>query len=264
MVGRSRYLVTYRVIGLVALVAASGLMLAACGARDTASSDSHGDVTVFAAASLTAAFTALGDAFMAANPDMDIRFNFAASSALVTQIDEGAPADVFAAADLNTMARVVDAANNASEPIVFTTNLAEIIVGPGNPMGITGVADLARQDLMVISCAPEVPCGRYAQQILDNAGVTVTFRSWEENVRGVVSKVALGEADAGIVYATDVTDAADAASGVPIPAEINIVAEYPIVVTKMAPNPAGAQAFIDFVVSDDGQAILADHGFVSP
>lgn len=221
-------------------------------------------MTVFAAASLTDAFTELGDAFMAANPEAEVTFNFAASSKLVTQIGEGAPADIFASADLNNMTKLTDAGNNASEPVVFTTNLAEIIVEPGNPEGITGVADLANEDLIVISCAPEVPCGRYAQQILDNAGVTVTFDSLEENVRAVVSKVTLGEADAGIVYVTDVINAGDAAEGVEIPADINVVAEYPIAVTKEAPNPETAQAFIDFVLSDEGQAILASYGFVSP
>ena len=224
----------------------------------------EGDVTVFAAASLTDALTELGEAFMAANRDAEVTFNFAASSELVTQIGEGAPADIFASADLNNMTKLTDAGNNASEPVVFTTNLAEIIVGPGNPEGITSVADLANEDLIVISCAPEVPCGRYAAQILDNAGVTVTFKSLEENVRAVVSKVTLGEADAGIVYMTDVINAGDAAEGVEIPADINVVAEYPIAVTKEAPNPGAAQAFSDFVLSVDGQAILGSYGFVSP
>jgi molybdate transport system substrate-binding protein len=223
-----------------------------------------GDLTVFAAASLTEAFTELGDAFEAANPDADVTFNFAASSELVTQIGEGAPADVFASADLSNMTKLTEAGDNASEPVVFTTNLAEIIVGQGNPTGITGLADLANEDLIVISCAPEVPCGRYAQQILDNAGVTVTFTSLEENVRAVVSKVTLGEADAGIVYVTDVIDAGDAAEGVEIPADVNVVAEYPIAVTTEAPNPEAAQAFIDVVLSEEGQAILASYGFVSP
>jgi molybdate transport system substrate-binding protein len=147
---------------------------------------------------------------------------------------------------------------------VFTTNRAQIVVGPGNPTGITGVADLADEDLIVISCAPEVPCGRYAQQILDNAGVSVTFKSLEENVRAVVSKVTLGEADAGIVYVTDVINAGDTAQGVEIPADINVVAEYPIAVTKEASNPEVAQAFIDFVLSVEGQSILGTYGFVSP
>jgi molybdate transport system substrate-binding protein len=240
---------------------AAGLTIGACG-RDPDSAS--GEVTVFAAASLTDAFTELGEAFTVENPELEVRFNFAASSELVTQIGEGAPADVFASADLSNMTKLTDAGNHASEPVVFTTNLAEIIVEPGNPEGITGVADLADDTLLVISCAPEVPCGRYAQQVLDHAGVAVTFDSLEENVRAVVSKVTLGEADAGIVYVTDVLDAGDAADGVEIPAAVNVVAEYPIAVTREAPNPDGAEAFVDFVRSDAGQAILASYGFVGP
>jgi molybdate transport system substrate-binding protein len=182
----------------------------------------------------------------------------------VTQIGEGAPADVFASADVTNMTKLTDAGNNASEPVVFATNVAEIMVGPGNPKGITGVADLANEDLIVVQCAPEVPCGSYAEQIYANAGVAVTPRSFEENVRAVVTKVTLGEADAGIVYATDVTAAGADAEGVGIPADINVVAEYPIAVTKDAPNAKGAQAFIDFVNGEQGQKLLASYGFLAP
>ncbi len=248
----------------IAVLVAFGLLAGGCGDDDETATAAIGDVTVFAAASLTNAFTELGDAFTAANPGAKVTFNFAASSELVAQIDEGAPADVFASADTNNMAKLTDAGNYASEPVVFTANLAEIVVAPGNPHGIIGVADLANPDLIVISCAPEVPCGRYAQQILDNAGVVVTFKSLEENVRAVVAKVTLGEADAGIVYATDVLNAGDEAAGVEIPADINVVAEYPIAVTKAAATPQAAQAFVDFVMSDAGRAILESYGFVSP
>ncbi len=244
---------------LLAGLAVCALLAAGCGGEDTA-----GDVTVFAAASLSDAFTELGTAFTAANPDAGVTFNFAASSELVSQIGEGAPADVFASADLNNMARLTDGGGNASDPVVFTTNRAQIVVEPGNPKEITGLADLADDDLIVISCAPEAPCGRYAEQVLQNAGVTVAFQSLEENVRAVVSKVTLGEADAGIVYVTDVINAGGAADGVEIPADVNVVAEYPIAVTKEAPNPQAAQLFVDFVLSDAGQAILASYGFVSP
>ena len=140
-------------------------------------------MTVFAAASLTDAFTEIGDAFMIEYPDVAVRFNFAASSELVTQINEGAPVDVFASADVSNMVKLTDAGNNATEPVVFATNVAEIIVGAGNPERITGVADLANEDLIVVLCAPEVPCGRYAVQIFENAGVTVTPKSLEENVQ---------------------------------------------------------------------------------
>lgn len=261
----------------VASLAILGLVAAACGSDDaaddqpattdapnTAESAVSGEVVVFAAASLTGAFTELGDAFMAANPEASVTFNFAASSELVAQIIEGAPADVFASADLNNMTKLTGPDANAGEPVVFANNLSEIIVAPGNPLGISGVEDLVNDDLILVVCAPEVPCGTYATQIFENAGVTVNPDSFEENVNAVVTKVALGEADAGIVYATDATAAGDDADGVEIPAELNVVAEYPIAVTAEAPNPDGGQAFVDFVVSADGQAILTSYGFSSP
>jgi molybdate transport system substrate-binding protein len=251
---------------VVSVVVVLGVIGAGCGSDDSKGVESglSGDVTVFAAASLTAAFTDIGEAFMAANADVDVTFNFAASSELVTQIGEGAPADVFASADPNNMAKLTDAEDNGSEPVVFTTNLAEIIVEPGNPEGITGVADLANEDLVVVQCAPEVPCGAYAARIFENAGVTVTPKSLEENVKAVVTKVTLGEADAGIVYATDVTAAGDDADGVEVPADINVVAEYPIALTAAAPNAEGGEAFIEFVTGEQGQEILESYGFIAP
>ena len=175
----------------------------------TAAAGVEGDITVFAAASLTESFTEVGEAFSAANPDAKATFSFDASSALVQQITEGAPADVFASADTNNMDKLVDAGLDGSEPEIFATNLLTIIVAPGNPLGITGVADLANADIKTVICAPEVPCGNYANQIFTAAGVTVTPVSLEQNVRGVVTKVTAGEADAGIVYVTDVIAAGD-------------------------------------------------------
>jgi molybdate transport system substrate-binding protein len=257
MRGTGRTLVLVTALALLALVPACG--------DDDDSAGSSGDVTVFAAASLTAAFTEIGDAFTAANPDADVTFNFAASSELVTQINEGgAPADVFASADQSNMTKLTDAGNNGSDPAVFATNLLEIIVGPGNPKGITGIADLGNDDLITVVCAPEVPCGKYAQQIFDAAGVTVTPDSLEQNVKAVVTKVTAGEADAGMVYNTDVTAAGDQAEGVEIPDDINVLAEYPIATIKDAPNPEAAQAFIDFVLSEQGQKLLDSYGFLPP
>jgi molybdate transport system substrate-binding protein len=252
---------------LVAAALAIGAVLAGCGGDDRpppTGGTPSGDVTVFAASSLTAAFTEIGDAFHAANPSASVTFNFAGSSDLVAQIGQGAPADVFAAADQTNMTKLSDAGGTGSDPVVFATNMLEIIVAPGNPRGITGLADLASPDLSVVLCAPEVPCGKYAQQVLDGAGVSVTPKSLEENVKGVVTKVTLGEADAGIVYVTDVAAAGDKATGVDIPADQNVVARYPIVVTKQAADPGVAQRFIDFVLSDAGQAILASYGFGAP
>jgi molybdate transport system substrate-binding protein len=221
----------------------------------------EGDITVFAAASLTDAFTEVGAAFTAANPDAKATFSFDASSALVQQITEGAPADVIASADTANMDKLTEAGLNGTEPVIFATNLLTIIVAPGNPEGIAGVADLANSDLITVICAPEVPCGRYADEIFTKAGVTVTPDSLEQNVRGVVTKVTAGEADAGIVYVTDVIAAGDDAAMVEIPADINVLAEYPIATTKDSTNAEAGEAFIDFLTGSDGQVIMAEYGF---
>ena len=251
------------------LVTVVTLVAVACGGGDAvqapeAGSSVSGEVVVFAAASLTDAFTDLGAAFTAAHPDASVTFNFAGSSELVAQITEGAPADVFASADPANMANATDAGAAASEPATFATNRAEIVVAAGNPLGITAVDDLADDDLIVVVCSPQVPCGTYAHQIFERAGIEPSVESYEENVRAVLGKVVLGEADAGIVYATDVSAAGDAVGGVGIGADVNVVARYPIAVTAEAPNPHAAQAFVDLVLGPDGQAILADHGFGAP
>lgn len=223
-----------------------------------------GDITVFAASSLTGAFTELGARFMASHPHATVTFSFAASSELVTQIGEGAPADVYASADPATMRELTDAGGVGSPAQTFATNALEILVAPGNPHAITGVADLADPELIVVSGAPEVPIGRYAAEVLTKAGVTVTPKSYEQNVKGVVTKVTSGEADAGIVYRTDVAAAGSAGEGVEIPAELNVIADYPIAVTREAPNPAGGRAFVRYVVGETGQEVLARFGFTGP
>jgi molybdate transport system substrate-binding protein len=260
---------------MVAMVAVSSL-LGACGsdsgdsastagsATDPASAAVTGNVSVFAAASLTAAFTDIGAAFMDEHPDADVTFNFASSSDLANQITEGAPADVYASADQANMTKLTDAGAASGDPQVFATNSLQIIVEPGNPKGVTGVADLAEPDLLYVTCDPQVPIGAYAAQVLTAAGVTATPVSFEENVKGVVTKVTLGEADAGIVYRTDVIAAGEAAEGVDIPADVNVTAAYPVVLTGTAPNPVGGQAFIDFVLGERGQTILAGYGFTPP
>ena len=242
--------------GLLALVAAS------CGSDGDATAGRT--VTVFAAASLSAVYTDIGEAFMTEHPDATVVFSFGSSSDLVTQITEGAPADVYASADEANMAKLIDAGANADEPRVFATNSLQIIVEPGNPKDIASVADLADPDVVYVTCPPEVPIGKYAQQVLDAAGVTVTPASLEENVKAIVTKVTLGEADAGIVYTTDVTAAGAEARGIDIAEGINVVATYPVVVTEGAPNPDGAEAFVDFVLGAQGQQILRSYGFRSP
>lgn len=231
------------------------------GAAGCAEDAADGTLTVFAAASLTDAFTDIGAAFEEANPGIEVAFNFASSSDLARQVIEGAPADVYASADVRNMDRVVDADTALGEPVVFATNRAEIIVAPGNPLGIDGLADLQSGELVVVFCAPEVPCGSYAEQVVERAGVTVTPDSYEENVRAVVTKVTLGEADAGVVYATDVRVAGAEAAGVEIPTEVNVIAEYPIVSVTGTDD---ARSFVDFVTSASGRDILTSYGFGTP
>jgi molybdate transport system substrate-binding protein len=243
---------------LVLTIVAGGLLVATCGGDSGSSSDS---ATVFAAASLTEAFTELGDAFAQQQPDVGLTFSFGSSSDLARQVVEGAPVDVFASADPANMAKVTDAGAASAEPTVFATNRAEIIVASGNPLDIAGVDDLSAADLVVVVCAPEVPCGTYAGAVFTKAGVDVTPDSYEGNVKAVATKVTLGEADAGIVYATDVLAAGDAASGIEIPDDINVIAEYPIV--AVSDNDVG-RTFIEFVTSPAGERILASHGFGSP
>jgi len=244
-----------------------GVGLACLLMASTACADDSGDtgaITVLAAASLTESFTELAAAFEDANPGVSVTLGFAASSELATQINEGAPADVFASADEANMIRVVDGIGTRSEPEVFATSSLQIIVEAGNPMGIASIADLADPDLVFVTAAPEVPIGRYTLDVLTAAGVEVTPRSLESSVSGIVSKVTLGEADAGIVYETDVRAAGERAEGVAIPAEVNVVARYLIAVPAESGDQAAADAFIEFVVSDAGQAILASFGFTSP
>ena len=230
----------------------------------TTTSPPTGDVVVFAASSLTDAFNEIGKAFTAANPGATVKFNFAGSSDLVTQIANGAPADVFVSADDSNMKKLTDAAENAGDPVAIARNSFEIIVENGNPKGIVTLADLAKAGTIVVLCAPAVPCGKGAVKVLANAAVTVAPKSLEDKVKGVVTKVTTGEADAGIVFVTDVKAAGDAAAGVEIPDAVNAISNYPIVVTKEAVNPVAAKAFVGFVAGAAGQAILAKYGFLAP
>lgn len=248
------------------------LLLAACrpevGYEPPASPGSgkqlSGNATIFAAASLTEAFQEIGEAFEDANPSTELVFNFGASSGLATQVAEQGGADVFASADQANMAKVSDEDLLEGSPEVFAQNRLEIIVAPGNPIQIKGLPDLAGAGVKVVLAAPGVPVGRYARDALDKAGVEVNPVSEAVDVKGVVGPVTLGEADAGIVYATDVKAAADKAEGVAVPEDQNVTAEYPIGLVKDGGNPQVGRAFIEFVLSDRGQAILTDYGFLSP
>jgi len=220
-----------------------------------------GDLTVFAAASLTDAFKGVGQAFSKANPQVRIAFNFAGTPTLLGQLQQGARADVLASADLPNMQKAVDAGLVAGSPRVFTRNRLEIVVAPGNPKHVKGLADLARPDVLYISEAPSVPAGRYGAQALAAAGVKASPRSLETDVKSVVAKVQLGEADAGIVYVTDVSAAGSKVAGVEIPEAQNIVADYPAAELKESHDATAARAFIDFLLSRQGQAILHAFGF---
>jgi molybdate transport system substrate-binding protein len=249
---------------LAALLAVAALTLAGCGGDDTGGGSgaaAPGKLKVFAAASLTAAFTELGERYAAANGGAKVTFNFAGSQALATQIQQGAPADVFASADLPNMDRVKDL---VATPQNFASNRLAIVVEQGNPKGVDGLDDLADPDLKVVLAAEEVPAGKYAKQVLDQAGVTVTAVSREDNVKAVVTKVSLGEADAGIVYVTDVTAGGDKIQGVDLPEDRNLTATYPIATVRASKAPDGAQAFVDLVRSAEGQRVLEDHGFLPP
>jgi molybdate transport system substrate-binding protein len=223
-----------------------------------------GTVVVFAATSLKDAFDKIGAQFEAANPGVTVKFNYNGSSSLATSITQGAPADVFASAATKNMKTVTDASLTSSTPKVFAANTGEIMVEKGNPKHITSVSQLANSAIKVVVCAPEVPCGAVATAIFKNAGVTVKPVSQETNVGGVVTKVTLGEADAGIVYVTDVKANEGKAAGVTIPANQNDVTEYPIAELKDAPNAAGAAAFMSYVLGPQGQAVLASFGFQPP
>lgn len=249
------------------VAAAVVLLLAGCGgsAGGAGSSDGElgGTLTVFAAASLTDVFTDLGARFAADHSGVDVRFNFAGSSALATQLVQGAPADVFASANSAQLAVVGDA-GLAEDPQVFAANVLQIAVPAGNPAGVAGLADLARPELTIALCAPQVPCGAAAQDLLSAAGVTAAPDTLEEDVRAALTKVELGEVDAALVYRTDVAAAGNAAEGIDVPEAAQVVTDYPVAVLADAPNPAAAAAFVDLLRSAEGQQVLADAGFRTP
>lgn len=232
-----------------------------CSNGPPANSGSQVQILVSAAASLTDAFGEIEAGFENENPGADVVLNLAASSALREQILEGAPVDVFASANTANMDQLVEAGEVAGEPRVFASNRLQIAVPTGNPAGVSGLSDFTRPELLIGLCAQGVPCGDFARQALQNAGVMPEIDTNEPDVRALLTKVEAGELDAGITYVTDVI-AATGVKGIDIPDQFNVVTEYPIAVLSSAPNPQWAQMFVEFVRSTAGQAILAEYGFV--
>ncbi len=251
---------------LVTFVAATAAVVSTARAGSTATTVARGgetrEVVVFAAASLTDAFEAVGKAYEQAHPRTSVRFNFAGSQQLARQILDGAPADVFAPADMRQLQAA--SVTLAGEPKPFASNELVIAVERGNPLGVRGLADLGRADLTLVLAGEEVPAGSYARQVLERAGVEAEAASLESDVRAALWKVRLGEADAALVYASDVLAAGDAVTAVPIPPGENIVAYYPVAVLAGAPNPDAARDFVSFVESVEGQAVLRRHGLMPP
>ena len=235
------------------------LALAGCSASAPEPDDTlSGTVNVFAAASLTGSFQEIADAFTEENPDVDIVFNFGGSSGLATQIVEAAPADVFAAASPATMKTVTDAGLTDRSAVDFASNVLEIAVAAGNPGDITGLTDFANADKLIALCAVEVPCGAASAKLFETAGITPSVDTYEQDVKAVLTKVSLGEVDAGLVYVTDVLEAGSDVEGIEVD---SAPVKYPIL--QLTDSEAAA-AFIEFVLSDEGQSILKAAGFGAP
>lgn len=257
----------FRRTALVALAAVAALTLAACGDDSPAASSSSsgtanlsGTINVFAAASLTGSFTQLGQDFEKAHPGVKVTFNFAGSSALAQQINQGAPADVFASAAAKNMEQVTD----KNTPTTFVQNTLEIAVPSGNPGRITGLKDFADKNKKIALCAAQVPCGAAADKVFKAVGITPAPDSLEQDVKAALTKVSLGEVDAALVYKTDVLAAKDKVEGIEFPEADKAINEYPIATLTKAPNPGGAKAFVEYVLSDQGKAVLIAAGFSAP
>ncbi|MFD4294345.1 molybdate ABC transporter substrate-binding protein [Rhodococcus sp. NPDC058532] len=253
-----------------ALAAAAATVALAAGCSTSAADEAapatdgavRGDLTVFAAASLTSTFTELGAMFESAHPGTSVRFNFAGSSDLVAQIRQGAPADVFASADTTNMTRAGNLV--AGTPTDFASNTLTIVTPPGNPARITSFADLADPDLQVVVCAPQVPCGAATDKVEQAGGITLTPVSEESSVTDVLGKVLSGQADAGLVYRTDAAGAGDRVTEVPFPESAGAVNTYPIAAVSTSGNPAAAAAFVSLVTGPEGREVLSGAGFDAP
>ncbi|MDT0482348.1 molybdate ABC transporter substrate-binding protein [Streptomyces doebereineriae] len=265
-----------RTVQVAGAGAAALLALSACSSSDSGSSSTtsgssgsssdklSGTVTVFAAASLQESFTTLGKQFERAHPGTKVTFSFGGSDSLAASITGGAPADVFASASPKTMKIVTDAGDASGTPATFVRNQLEIATLPGNPDKVASLKDLTNPDLKVVLCDKEVPCGAAAQKALDASRLKLTPVSYEQDVKAALTKVELKEADAAVVYKTDVHAAGDKVGGVEFPESADAVNDYPITLLKDAQHTDTAKAFIALVRSAEGQKVLTGAGFLKP
>lgn len=265
-----------RCVGLAFAAVVSVVLVSGCGSSTNSSSattssagapttsSATAKIVVFAAASLKKAFTDIGEQFQTDNPGASVEFNFAGSSDLVTQLTQGAPADVFASADTKNMQKAADSGLLAGDPVNFASNTLVIAVAPGNPKKIVSFADLAQPGLNVVVCAPPVPCGSATQKVEQATGVKLTPVSEESSVTDVLNKVTTGQADAGLVYVTDAMGAGDKVTAVPFPEAAGAVNTYPIAVLKQTKSADLARKFIDMVTGEPGQKVLNQDGFAKP
>ena len=265
-----------RMLQVTGVSTAALLALSACSSSDSNSAKSDtsasassspklsGTVTVFAAASLKESFTTLGKEFEKAHPGTEVTFSFGGSDTLAAQITGGAPADVFAAASPKTMKIVTDKKDAVGTPATFVRNQLEIATLPGNPDKVASLKDLTTSSLKVVLCDKTVPCGAAAQKALDASKLKLTPVSYEEDVKSALNKVVLKEADAAVVYKTDVKAAGSKVQGVQFPESADAINDYPITLLKDAPNAETAKAFIALVQSAEGQKVLTEAGFLKP
>lgn len=240
-----------------------GVVLVAASSLPGCTGDDSGVVLVSAASSLAGAFSEIESAFEDGNPGVDVVVNLAASSAIREQVLDGAPVDVVVTASPGTMQPLVDA-GMVGDPSTFASNEMQIAVPSSNPGGVTGLVDFSREELLIGLCSVGVPCGDLAREVLAAAGVVPAPDTEEPNAGALVTKLTAGELDAGIVYVTDVLSSGTDLVGIDIPPDVNRTTTYPIAASTAAPNASGADAFVAFVLSDEGRAILLQFGFVAP
>ncbi|RDH76261.1 molybdate ABC transporter substrate-binding protein [Mycolicibacterium moriokaense] len=255
-----------RIVAIAAATAVVGLVVAGCGSSNDASAPNSkgGTLVVFAAASLKKSFTEIGDQFESDNPGSDVQLSFAGSSDLVTQLAQGAPADVFASADTKNMDKAAQGGLVAGDPVNFASNTLTIVTAPGNPKKIASFKDLTQPGLSVVVCAPQVPCGSATEKVERATGVQLNPVSEESQVTDVLGKVTSGQADAGLVYVTDAQSAADKVTAVAFPESAGAVNTYPIAVLKQSKQQQLANKFIAFVTGEAGQKVLGAEGFAKP